>query len=78
MKTEKRCSLCGVVLDPGNTSDVKFTVCVKCFDRLSRKPDTDEEKEKLKDEMREYRKERTKYLRSIPPEDFIKIVMGDD
>ena len=59
--------------------DGKF-ICKHCLSikkRVKREKMSYEERKKLEQDIRAYKRERTEYLKSIPAEEFIAIVMGE-
>jgi len=51
--------------------------CIREEKKVIRKAKARDRRIKIDKEIREYRKERETYLKSIPPEDFIAIVRGE-
>ena len=76
---KEQCDICKENIITMKKND-KFVCkhCSKIKIKKIRQKVTYEERKKLNADISKYKKERSEYLRSIPPEKFIAIVMGED
>lgn len=75
---QNECSVCKQTIISFKNDDNIF-ICKPCSrirKRVIREKMTYEDRKKLDKDIRAYKRERSEYLKSIPPEDLIAIVMG--